>query len=417
MNLVVTLEHRFERTPDGRVWTRTAFPYAYWTRFLGTFETVRAVARVQDSPAPQEGWMRVDGPRVSFRGIPYYVGPWEYARRAGAVRRAVRAAPGPDDAVLLRVSSHLAACLQPSLGRAGRPYALEVVSDPAEMYARGALRHPLGFFFRGLFARRLRRQCAGAAAIAYVTEAALQRRYPAPAGAHAIALSDVDLPDDAFVPGSRPPPSPSGPRRLLMVGALKLLVKAPDVVLRATSTCLGRGMSLRLTIVGDGKHRAELERLARKLGIEEQVLFTGELPSGEPVQAYLDGADLFLMPSRSEGLPRALVEAMARGLVCIGSTVGGIPELLAAEDLVPPSDAQALACKIAEVLSDPERMARTSRRNRQRAEAFRAAALRSRRERFLRVLQETTTDWILRRSRSTTLAARPQSPVLPDEPE
>jgi glycosyltransferase involved in cell wall biosynthesis len=261
----------------------------------------------------------------------------------------------------------------------------------------------------------MRRQLAGAGALAYVTRAALQRRYPPPAASHAVGLSDVELPEDAFARGPRGGRRP--PHRLVSVGALHFEVKANDVLLRAVARGVGRGLDLSLTIVGDGRQREKLERLAAELGLSERVRFAGELPCGDAVRAQLDAADLFVIASRSEGLPRVLLEAMARGLACIGSSVGGIPELLPPEDLVPPGDVDALARKIEEMLLDPERMARSSSRNLERARAFHENALRPVRERFLRVLEETTAEWIGGRSRSSGRASRPESPVLPDESE
>jgi len=94
------------------------------------------------------------------------------------------------------------------------------------------------------------------------------------------------------------------------------------------------------------------------------------------------------MPSRAEGLPRALVEAMARGCPCIGSNVGGIPELLAADDLVPPNDPEALARKIMEVTADPERMKAMSARNLSRAKEFDPEVLRNMRLAFYRYVRD-----------------------------
>lgn len=413
MNLVVVNELRFARTPDGCVWTRAMFPYAYWRRYLETFDGVRVVARARQTAAVGNDWKPASGARVSFAVVPHYVGPWEYLRAARSVRRAVRAAVAPGDAVLLRVSSQLASCLEPKLRRSGHPYGLEVVGDPTDLFARGASRHPLRAFFSWWFVRGLRRQCAGAAAIAYVTERALQARFPPPAGAHACALSDVELPGSAFRQDARPVVREGRPKRLVMVGSLEQMYKAPDVVLEATAACIREGIDLALVIVGGGKHRGELEDRARALGVSERVVFTGELSSGEPVRARLDEADLFVLPSRSEGLPRAMLEAMARGLPCIGSTAGGIPELLAPEDLVAPGDPAALARKIASVLGDPERMARMSRTNLERARSYREEALRERRLRFLEALRERTADWIARGSPSAGGTPRREPAVLP----
>ena len=89
-----------------------------------------------------------------------------------------------------------------------------------------------------------------------------------------------------------------------------------------------------------------------------------------------------------------MIEAMARALPCIGSTVGGIPELLPLEDLVPPGDAAALARKIREVVIDPGRMARMSTRNLEKAREYREDALRERRVAFYQNIRNQTETWV-----------------------
>jgi glycosyltransferase involved in cell wall biosynthesis len=137
-----------------------------------------------------------------------------------------------------------------------------------------------------------------------------------------------------------------------------------------------------------------MESLARELGLSGRVEFRGRLPAGEAIFRELDRADLFVLPSRQEGLPRAMIEAMARALPCIGSTVGGIPELLPQRDLVPPDSPSALADKIGEVARDPSRMARMSARNLEVARGYREEVLVERRTAFYRHLEERTADWL-----------------------
>lgn len=399
MRVVISLEHHFDRTPDGVVWTQTQFPYRFWQRYLEVFDQVRVVARVRDSLRAAPDWQRADGRRVAFAAIPEYLGPRQYLMRLPQIRAAACSAIGAEDAVILRVSSQIASLLYPSLRRAGRPYGVEVVSDPYDVFAPGSVRHPLRPFFRWLFPYRLRQHCAGAAAACYVTEQALQRRYPCPS--FSVAASDVELPDEAIVAAPRPLRAPGAPCRLIFVGTLGQLYKAPDVLIEAVALCIRAGVDLTLTLVGDGKHRPELEERSRTLGIADRVIFRGQVTAGAAVRAELDTADLFVLPSRQEGMPRAMIEAMARALPCIGSTVGGIPELLPPEDLVPPGNESALAKAIREMVSSPERMARASARNLERARSFAESRLRERRLAFFQRVREQTEAWLAARCAST----------------
>jgi glycosyltransferase involved in cell wall biosynthesis len=112
------------------------------------------------------------------------------------------------------------------------------------------------------------------------------------------------------------------------------------------------------------------------------------------VHAELDQADLFVLPSRQEGLSRATIEAMARALPCICSTVGGTPELLPPEDMVPCNDVDALAHKIRDVATNPERMAHMSARNLEKAKGYREEVLRKRWIELYRFVQDKTEVWL-----------------------
>jgi glycosyltransferase involved in cell wall biosynthesis len=112
------------------------------------------------------------------------------------------------------------------------------------------------------------------------------------------------------------------------------------------------------------------------------------------VRDRLDQADLFVLPSRQEGLPRAMIEAMARGLPCLGSTVGGMSELLPSEDLVPPVDVLALASKIREMVNNAARLSRMSERNLARAQDYREDCICDRRTVFYKMLRQQTSVWL-----------------------
>ncbi|MTJ55110.1 glycosyltransferase family 4 protein [Anabaena sp. UHCC 0253] len=392
MNIIVALEYRFDRTPDGMVWTQTQFPYSFWQRYLEVFDHVQVVARVRNLPTVPSDCKEANGDHVSFTAIPYYIGPVQYLWRSLQVKRIAQQAVNPEDAVILRVSSTIASCIEPKLRATHHPYAVEVVADPYDVFAPGSIRHPLRPFFRWWSPQILRRQCANACAAAYVTKEALQTRYPCPH--YSVGISDVDIPEEFLI---------LTPRQfhqmktlhLIFVGTLAQLYKAPHILLSAMAICIQKGIDLKLTMIGDGKHRTELEEQAAALGLKERVCFRGQLAAGKAVTTELDQADLFVLPSYQEGLPRAMVEAMARGLPCIGSTVGGIPELLPIEDMVTPGNVDALASKIQEVVTDPERMARMSARNLEKAKDYRDEVLREQRIGFYRYVRSQTEKWLL----------------------
>jgi glycosyltransferase involved in cell wall biosynthesis len=391
MTVVVTIEQRYDRTPDGRIWA-PLFQYSFWCRYLAVFEEVRVVARVRDVSAVPDDWRRADGDRVSFVALPYYLGPWQYLVRALKVMNAARNAIHPSDAVILRVDSQIAACMYPTLRRTTHPYGVEAVVDPYDVFSPGSFWHPLKWFFRWKFVRQMRQQCAGASAAAYVTKHALQTRYPPSPRAFSTYYSSVELSESAFVPGPRPLAETKKTFRVITVAALEDLRKGHDTLFDATARCLLNGLNVHLVLVGDGRNRRNLEACAARSGLGNRAEFRGQL-NPAAVRAELDRADLFVLPSRGEGLPRAAIEAMARGLPVIGSTVSGFPELLPSEHLVPPGDPVHLAKKIGDVLTSPERMACMSARNLIKAREYHEEVLFKRRVEFYQHLKEITEAW------------------------
>ena len=395
MNIVVILELRFLQTPDGRIWTSTTFAYDFWKEYLEFFDSVRVVTRILNVPNISKGYRRADGMGVTFTHIPNYTGPWQFILQAWKVMRIIQEAVTPRDAVILRAPSTLANLIFPILRKRRQPFGLVVVGDPWDLFSPGAVRHswPVRVLSRLWFTCSLRKQCQEAAAVAYVTEFALQRRYPPGDATFVTNFSSVDLPYSAFVSAPRVWVNRKNQFTLITVGSLSQPYKGVDTLIDAFALCVKEGWNLRLLIVGDGRYRPYLETRCRKRKIEDRVCFLGQLPAGEPVFAQLDQADLFVLASRQEGLPRALLEAMARGLPCIATTVGGIPELLPPEDLVPPNDPKSLAAKIIEVLSDPERMIRMSWRNLHKSKEYRREVLQERRRSFYKAVREITAEW------------------------
>jgi len=163
-----------------------------------------------------------------------------------------------------------------------------------------------------------------------------------------------------------PPPAPAGlPRssdRILFVGQL-IRGKGVDLLLRA----MERLPDVRLRILGNGPQEGELRRQAERAGLDARVEFSGRIPREEMQKAYAQAACL-VVPSRSaETFGLVGIEALRHATPVIASRAGGVGEwLLEGETglLFPPGDTQALAARIAELLSDPEAARRMGERGR-----------------------------------------------------
>ena len=394
MNLLMSDSVRCAVAPDGTLWSPSpTVGYDFWKNYVGIFDEVYALVRARHVDEPPAGWARLCGPGVRGMALPYFIGPWQLAASYRAVNQTIREALRRCQAINLRLPSTISQLVWAALGR-GRPYGVTVTGDPDQALAPGMLRDPALPLFRRLYTRRLGRQCARARAVTYVTREYLQRKYPAPAGIFSTHYTDAVLPEEIFQSEPRPIRPAGGPFRVVLVGSLAHLIKGVDVLIDAAAICVRAGIDMYATIVGDGRYRPVMAARCQEAGLQDRISFKGQLSSAAEVVGELDQADLFVLPSWTEGLPRAMIEAMARAVPCIGTAVGGIPELLPAEDLIPPGDAAVLAQRIQEVSGDPERLARMSARNLEAARQYESGITRARREEYLRVLRQETAGWL-----------------------
>lgn len=158
-----------------------------------------------------------------------------------------------------------------------------------------------------------------------------------------------------------PPPLPPGD----LVGTISLLepVKGLDTFLRAAALVRERRPETRFAVYGTGTVQAQLEALARRLGLGEALSFPGHVPVDEALATLR----LYVLTSLLENCPMSLLEAMAAGRPAVATAVGGVPEIAGeAVPLVPPSDPAALAEEILRLLDSPELAAEVGRRGQER---------------------------------------------------
>lgn len=384
MKILFAHDNKFCRGEDGLYYSDGFFPYRLWQRYLDVFDEVVVAGRVR-SLRPGEDIEKLDlssGPGVSFVEIPSIHSPLaKFFARRQAVEQ-IRLALSQCDALIVRVVSEIGPLAVEVAIEMNKPWAVEVVGctfDSLWNYGNWQ-----GKVYAPYAAYMTRKMIKKAPYALYVTTEFLQRRYPC--SGVVVACSDVQLVNrspQAFSQRLARIEQGNRPFKIGLIGSLVHANKGVDTALEAFGAIKDRLPSFQFCILGGG-NPDKWEKIAKENGVADQTLFCGTLPNGNAVSAWLDDIDLYIQPSFQEGLPRALVEAMSRGCPAIGSTAGGIPELLDVECLHKPGDSRALASLLEQAIHDKCWQQKQSERNFQEAAQYEKTILDQRRQAFWR---------------------------------
>ena len=386
----VIIEQRFYCCEKGDYWTENSFPYDFWQRYLTVFSRVNIVARVQHVATPQKNWHRVDGENVSFSPLPFYVGLAGFVRTFPALINALFKQRDKATNVVFRIPGVLSLLYQLVAMKRGQKYAAEVVGDPADTFSSNASRSFLRPLIRSAFIKMLRKQCQNACSIAYVTETSLQKRYPPAKEAFHTHYSSIQLQKNDYKQRENyniTAKDEVKTLKILCIGNLAQPYKGCDFMLATLAEMRKKEYQFQLNWVGGGGLLDEMKTLAKSLGIDQQVNFIGNLSEREQISAQLDNADVFVLCSRQEGLPRVVIEAMARSLVCIATNVGGVPELLASEQIIERDNIEQLMQKLTGLYKmDEAQLLAISQTNYSKALAYENSVLAERRKQMYQAL-------------------------------
>ena len=355
MNLYFFTESRFDRV-NNEIWTSQGFSIALWQRYLSRFDHVYVVARVQNVPQHSgDNLFKLEDKRVSVIDLPYYIGLVPYLKAKNNIKKIIKSFIHPGDAYICRVPGNIGTIAAKCLKEKGIPYGLEVVGDPWESLSPQAFESPFARILQVVGKHQLQQTTYNAVAALYVTNHILQSKYPVKEGVFTTGASNVILRDDCYStePHNVELCEVKKQIRMLAVGTLAQLYKAPDVILKAVAIIKNKGFNPHLTWFGDGQYRHQMNKMAEELGLKDNVSFVGAVTQ-DVIRKEFEQTDLFVHASRAEGLPRAVIEAMAYGLPCIGSSVAGIPELLSAEAIIKPNDVNGLAEKMLHFITDKQ---------------------------------------------------------------
>lgn len=385
-SVLVAADNHYYRDTEGAVFVESVFNYDFYKRYLSVFDKVYAVGRVTQVASAPAGKKRADGPGVEFLDLEPGRGLKGFLQTGMANKRLIRDYLEKADCIIARVPGVVANMVVDECNRANKQYSVEVVVDPWEYFAPDVRGGIVNWVVRRKWTSDLKKTCMKARGVSYVTEHYLQERYPCSAmknipGYFTEHYSSVDLPDDSFSKERIYKHKDS----IVVAHAANNFdgnSKGHYTLFDAIRDAVSRGGDVRAICIGDGPSMGEYRQYVDKIGITDRVEFTGKLADGSQVRRCMAKADAFVFPTRAEGLPRVLLEAMAEGMPCLSTPVCGIPEVLPEDCLFDPGDARGFATGILQMLDDPALMTQRSSDNLRTAKQYSASILNARRKAF-----------------------------------
>ena len=372
MDMVFVYEDKIAQDAAGNYYTGSAFSQEVFDRYLQHFDHITLLMRKSDvDPNDTETMSKMN--RISSENIEVVLLPNTSAsvkayldpRIHAEFKRIVLNELKPDRAVILRAPSDSGTIAADYCHSHGIPYLAEAVGCPWDSLWNHSMK---GKVLAPKMRDDMRRVMRNASYAVYVTSEFLQGRYPT--NGKSAAISDVELQpidNDILEKRLKKIRSHSGKFKVGTAGALHVAYKGQRYMIEALSKLKEQGnITFEYHLAGGGDS-SMLQSLAEQLGVSDQVIFDGVLRHDQ-MFSWFDDLDLYIQPSIVESMPRALIEAMSRGLPALGSIVGGIPELLGEDCIFPRKDVKAISELLEELY--PAGMCSMAERNFMRAKQF-----------------------------------------------
>ncbi len=367
---------------EGTFYASSQEKYDFYQRYLRVFDELRLVCRCEERKELKKGYVPLNlDPRIEVIPIPMFHGPLQYAKKYISVGCALKHVTDGCSAAVLRIPSTTAMRVGNHVLKSGIPYACEVVYDGEDGWkvTSGITR-----LIWKRIDKNMRRFCTSADGVSCVTEHYLQQHYfSKKQDAFTSHYSSLAL-DKTFYtsPKSYTEHSP------FVIAHVTNQIgfhgrKGNLELIQAISILKDAGLEAKVKFVGEIRDGSpeKVKQYAAQLGVEDRIEFLGYI-SRKELDVFLNEVDLFVLPTKAEGLPRVIIEAMAKGLPTITTPVSGCPELISQHFLVEYDDVACLADRIKELMIRPDLNEQTSRENFEKSWQYEASVLQKRRDEF-----------------------------------
>ena len=382
MNLLYISVFLFQKKDD-LVYALPSCSDFYFQKYLDVFENIKVLGAPLKSYLDPKSLVQIRDDRISVEILPPNTNPREFINDKKiriSLEKEIRAA----DAILVRPLSRRGLMAIKIAEKMNKPYMIEMTGD-----IHNALRqHPnlLKRMYAPILYRQIKNAIKSCQYGLYVSQNYLQEKYPI--DGEMCGCSDVVLEksDEIVLEKRINKIEQIGNQEIIniaLIGFYQGKMKGVDTAIRALSHL---PENFHLSILGNGTQtsRNMWYEYATKYGVNNnRIHFPTPLSSAKLVLQWLDTMDFFVLPTRSEGLCRCLVEAMSRGCICFTSNVCTNPELLLRECLFELDDDKKIAELLLSSVSDSKKMKMIAQRNFEEAKKFDFDLLRKKRNVFL----------------------------------
>lgn len=312
MNILFVHDHKF-RMIDDKIYSPGGLSYPVLMRYVNVFGSIKVIGRILHENEVKKGYSLIEDERITVT---------DNANLENDIKNA--------DAVIARLPSINGYKAIHYAKKHKKNYVVEVVGCAFDSYW---YYNRLGKLIAFPFYLIMRHFVASAPNTVYVTKDFLQKRYPSKGVSAEISNADILRTEEEVLQNRIKGIDTGKPKiKIGTAGALDAPYKGQAYVISAIKQIEQTlGVSVQYELAGSGNNE-RLANEAEKYGVKDNVKFMGVLPH-DKIFDWLDGLDIYIHPSRTEGLSRAIQEAMSRGLPCIAADVGGNPELISEECL------------------------------------------------------------------------------------
>lgn len=371
---------------EGNYYSPSIYDYNFLKRYLKVFDEVQFIGKVKKVvDLDREKYNLLTGEGVSIIELPWYQGFKQMLKKMPELLKIYKESCQNCDCIIFRVAQMESFFVYILGKRKKQPFAIEVVNDPATFIDMPAIFRICSIVLLKLMAKKAR----GAS---YVTEHFLQQKYPVnkKKGSFETFYSSIELKrEDIFKEPLFYRGEKEKPFRIAHVSnAINTDIKGHSTLLKAVKKVLDDGYKIETICIGDGTKVEEYQNYCEMHKINDSVHFIGRVSNRGKLLEILRTCNLMVLPTKMEGLPRTIIEAMAVGLPCISTPVAGIPELLERKYLFAPDDWMGFALEIERLMETPLELYNMSVRNLSKSKEFISDNLEERRTWFYNKLRE-----------------------------